>query len=91
MPHPLQVERLAKLLQVSESVAYTCETAAHFWLLHVLARWEKFAAACGTARTPECVKGEPSPAGSPQWVLAGQAGRVVCGEPCAHDTSSHAA
>ncbi|KAL4443940.1 hypothetical protein ABPG75_011677 [Micractinium tetrahymenae] len=51
-----EVERLAKMLQVSESVAYTCETAAHFWLLHVLARWEKFAAACAKARTPECVK-----------------------------------
>lgn len=53
----MQVERLAKLLQVSESVAYTCETAAHFWLLHVLARWEKFAAQCAAAKTAECVKG----------------------------------
>ena len=37
-----QVERMAKLVKVAEDVAYTCETAAHFWLLHVLARWEKF-------------------------------------------------
>ncbi|PSC68726.1 Intron-binding aquarius [Micractinium conductrix] len=51
-----EVERLAKLLSVSESVAYTCETAAHFWLLHVLARWEKFAAQCSAAKTPACVK-----------------------------------
>lgn len=29
----------------AEDVAYTCETAAHFWLLHVYARWERFAAA----------------------------------------------
>uniref|UniRef100_A0A1D2ABG5 Intron-binding protein aquarius n=2 Tax=Auxenochlorella protothecoides TaxID=3075 RepID=A0A1D2ABG5_AUXPR len=40
-----EVERLARLLRVSESVAYTCETAAHFWLLHVLSRWERFLAA----------------------------------------------
>ena len=33
---------MAKLFKVAEDVAYTCETAAHFWLLHVLARWEKF-------------------------------------------------
>jgi hypothetical protein len=40
---------------VSEDIAYTCETAAHFWLLHVLSRWEKFSALCGKARTAECV------------------------------------
>lgn len=33
---------MAKHFKVAEDVAYTCETAAHFWLLHVLARWEKF-------------------------------------------------
>ena len=38
------VERLAVSLGVSEDVAYTCETAGHFWLLHVLSRWEKFQA-----------------------------------------------
>ncbi len=37
-----EVERLAKSLKIPEGVAYTCETAAHFWLLHVLSRWEKF-------------------------------------------------
>ena len=52
-----QVERLAKLLKVNESVAYTCETAGHFWLLHVLARWEKFTAQCAAAKTAECVQG----------------------------------
>ena len=36
------VERLAVSLNVPEDVAYTCETAGYFWLLHVLARWEKF-------------------------------------------------
>jgi len=37
-----QVERMAKQFKVAEDSSYTCETAAHFWLLHVLARWEKF-------------------------------------------------
>ncbi|XP_024517313.1 RNA helicase aquarius [Selaginella moellendorffii] len=41
-----EVERLARTLSVPDDVAYTCETAAHFWLLHVLARWEEFVAAC---------------------------------------------
>jgi intron-binding protein aquarius len=40
-----EVERLAKSLKVPEGIAYTCETAAHFWLLHVLSRWEKFSSA----------------------------------------------
>ena len=39
-----QVERLAHSLGVPDDVAYTCETAAHFWLLHVLSRWEQFSA-----------------------------------------------
>lgn len=64
------MERLAKLLSVSESVAYTCETAAHFWLLHVLARWEKFAAQCAAAKTPGCVKGEAG--------LGGAADGAIC-------------
>lgn len=51
-----EVERLARALKVGESVAYTCETAGHFWLLHVLSRWEKFAAAAAATRTPACVK-----------------------------------
>ena len=44
------VEKLAISLGVPEDVAYTCETASHFWLLHVLARWEKFDAVVGTKR-----------------------------------------
>ena len=51
-----QVERLAKQLAVVEDVSYTCETAAHFWLLHVLARWEKFVTEVERRRTPECVQ-----------------------------------
>ena len=48
------MERLAKLLQVAEDSAYTCETAAHFWLLHVLSRWEVFISKCNDRRTPDC-------------------------------------
>lgn len=51
-----QVEKMAKLFGVAEDVSYTCETAAHFWLLHVLARWEKFLATVAQRKTPECVK-----------------------------------
>lgn len=40
------VERLAGTLSLSTDVAYTCETAAHFWLLRVLSRWEKFLEEC---------------------------------------------
>lgn len=53
------VERLAASIGVSEDVAYTCETAGHFWLLHVLARWEKFEAEVATANV----------AGDPKFVL----------------------
>ena len=52
----LQVEKLARQFGVAEDVAYTCETAAHFWLLHVLSRWEKFLAQAQQKKTPECVK-----------------------------------
>jgi intron-binding protein aquarius len=46
-----EVERLAKSLKVPEGVAYTCETAAHFWLLHVFSRWEKFTSAVKTQKS----------------------------------------
>ena len=45
-----QVERLAAALGAPIDMAYSCETAGHFWLLHVLARWEKFTHACKRAR-----------------------------------------
>ncbi|GFP96301.1 intron-binding protein aquarius [Phtheirospermum japonicum] len=41
-----EVERLARSLQLSEDVAYTCETAGYFWLLNVYSRWEQFLAVC---------------------------------------------
>ncbi|MCO5611849.1 hypothetical protein L7F22_066108 [Adiantum nelumboides] len=44
-----EVERLAKTLQIPDDVGYTCETAAHFWLLHVYSRWEQFVALCETS------------------------------------------
>ena len=55
-----QVERLATSLGVPEDVAYTCETAGHFWLLHVLARWEKFDAAVAAARARGEAASSPS-------------------------------
>lgn len=51
-----QVEKLARQFGVAEDVAYTCETAAHFWLLHVLSRWEKFLAQVQQKKTSQCVK-----------------------------------
>ncbi len=52
-----EVERLARTLGVPDDVAYTCETAAHFWLLHVLARWEAFAAAVARSQDAGIVAG----------------------------------
>ena len=37
-----EVARLQKSMRVAGDVAYTCETAAHFHLYHVVARWEEF-------------------------------------------------
>jgi intron-binding protein aquarius len=44
-----EVERLARSLSIPEDVAYTCESAAYFWLLHVYSRWERFLAAAASA------------------------------------------
>ncbi|CAH1983386.1 unnamed protein product [Acanthoscelides obtectus] len=38
----LEVERLQKSMKVEGDVAYTCETAGHFYLYQVLSRWEHF-------------------------------------------------
>lgn len=51
-----EVEKLAKTLKVPEDAAYTCETAAYFWLLHVLSRWEEFMAACEESRDAGVIK-----------------------------------
>ncbi|KHN88639.1 Intron-binding protein aquarius [Toxocara canis] len=37
-----EVEKLQRSLEISGDVAYTCETAGHFFLYQVFARWEKF-------------------------------------------------
>ncbi|XP_042910382.1 RNA helicase aquarius [Parasteatoda tepidariorum] len=36
------VRKLQESLGVSGDVSYTCETAGHFFMYHVLARWEEF-------------------------------------------------
>ena len=38
------VQRLQVSLGVGGDVAYTCETAGHFFRLHILARWEEYSA-----------------------------------------------
>jgi intron-binding protein aquarius len=46
-----EVERLAKSLGLAEAhdVAYSCDTARHFFLLHVQSRWEKYSKDMKTA------------------------------------------
>lgn len=41
-----EVERLQASLGVTGDVSYTCETASHFYLYQVHARWEEFLAEC---------------------------------------------
>ena len=36
------VQRLQQSLRVAGDAAYTCETAGHFFMQHVLSRWEEF-------------------------------------------------
>lgn len=38
----MEVQRLQDSLDVAGDVAYTCETAGHFFLYQILARWERF-------------------------------------------------
>lgn len=51
-----EIKRLARGLKVSEDMAYSCETAGHFFLLHVLSRWERFLSNCQSNKTKDCVK-----------------------------------
>jgi hypothetical protein len=67
-----QVERMAKQLGVAEGQVYTCETAAYFWLLHVLSRWEKFSADAAAQRTPGCVQQLFPFKASPVVILIGE-------------------
>ena len=45
------VERLQKSLHVQGDLAYTCETAAHFYLFNVLSRWEVYLGKINQANT----------------------------------------
>ena len=47
---------MAKQFNVAEDMAYTCESAGYFWLLHVLSRWERFQSEAQRLRTAECIK-----------------------------------
>ncbi|XP_076284506.1 RNA helicase aquarius isoform X1 [Lasioglossum baleicum] len=38
----MEVQRLQESLNVKGDVAYTCETAGHFFMYQILARWERF-------------------------------------------------
>lgn len=38
----MEVQRLQESLEVNGDVAYTCETAGHFYLYQILSRWEQF-------------------------------------------------
>lgn len=38
----MDVQRLQESLEVKGDVAYTCETAGHFFLYQVLSRWEHY-------------------------------------------------
>lgn len=39
-----EVQRLQEALGVAGDVAYTCETARHFYIQHVLTRWQAYLA-----------------------------------------------
>lgn len=45
------VQRLQQSLGVAGDVAYTCETAGHFFRLHILARWEEYLASVRSDKT----------------------------------------
>lgn len=49
-----EVQRLQESLEVTGDVAYTCETAGHFFLYQVLARWEIFLATVRPANKKVC-------------------------------------
>eukprot|EP00002_Diphylleia_rotans_P007289 TRINITY_DN1680_c0_g1_i2.p1 TRINITY_DN1680_c0_g1~~TRINITY_DN1680_c0_g1_i2.p1 ORF type:complete len:1430 (+),score=347.90 TRINITY_DN1680_c0_g1_i2:54-4343(+) len=51
-----EVERLAKSIGVQEDVGYTCETAGHFYLQHVLSRWELYEDKCNKSNAIETVQ-----------------------------------
>ena len=38
----MSVQKLQESLDVKGDVAYTCETAGHFYLYQILSRWEQY-------------------------------------------------
>ena len=56
---------MAKQFNVAEDMAYTCESAGYFWLLHVLSRWERFQSEAQRVKTAECVKVSRQPSVMP--------------------------
>ncbi len=50
-----EVARLGRALDVQKDVGYTCETAGHFYMQHVLSAWEIF-----LQKTKETKKGKKS-------------------------------
>lgn len=57
-----EVERLQSSLNVTGDVAYTCETAGHFYLYQVYARWETFLNKVKQLRTKSKESVTPLPA-----------------------------
>jgi len=51
----MEVQRLQDSLDVAGDVAYTCETAGHFFLYQILARWERFLSRVRPATGKVCV------------------------------------
>uniref|UniRef100_A0A158R470 Intron-binding protein aquarius n=1 Tax=Syphacia muris TaxID=451379 RepID=A0A158R470_9BILA len=54
-----EVEKLQISLDVQGDVAYTCETAGHFFLYQVFARWEKFESDINGLTAEEKLTAEP--------------------------------
>eukprot|EP00798_Chlamydomonas_sp_ICE-L_P018650 gene18650-25166_t len=72
-----EVEKLSRQFGVSEDVAYTCETAAYFWLMHVMSRWEKFMIHVGKRKGEAAAVAELFPfkeffADAPEQVFSGK-------------------
>eukprot|EP01116_Phalansterium_solitarium_P021731 TRINITY_DN6889_c0_g2_i1.p1 TRINITY_DN6889_c0_g2~~TRINITY_DN6889_c0_g2_i1.p1 ORF type:complete len:1438 (-),score=611.74 TRINITY_DN6889_c0_g2_i1:257-4549(-) len=51
-----EVDKLAKGMGVEGDVAYTCETAQHFYEYHVLGRWKEFEAALALDQSCETIE-----------------------------------
>lgn len=52
-----EVKNLQESLNVSGDVSYTCETAGHFYMYHILARWEEFLSKVKSSKNKETYNG----------------------------------